>query len=58
MSRVVMDQPSSVLDYRNDADWARMAKLLVRTRRMKPGKWYRLNIRCTPPGGKKVLLLP
>ena len=57
MSKVVMDQLSSVLDYRNDADWERMAKLLVRTRRMKPGKWYRLNIRCTPPGGKKVLLM-
>lgn len=57
MSRVVMDQPRSILDCRNDADWVRMAKLLVRTRRMKPGKWYRLNIRCTPPGGKKVILM-
>lgn len=51
------DQPRRMSYDIRDADWVKMAKLLVRVKRLKPGKWYRLNIQCNLPGGKKTMYM-
>lgn len=47
--------PQVAADYAKDADWEHMVKLMKRVKKMVPGKWYKLNIRCTIPTTKRTM---